>query len=43
MPARSIVLAAFACFLPVLAAQTVKPTSAPKTATEIAPIDESDG
>jgi tetratricopeptide (TPR) repeat protein len=33
MPARSIVLAAFACFLPFLAAQTVKPASAPPTVT----------
>ena len=31
MPARSIALAAFACFLPVLAAQSVKPASAPPT------------
>jgi tetratricopeptide (TPR) repeat protein len=29
MPARSIVLAALACFLPSLAAQTVKPVSSP--------------
>jgi tetratricopeptide (TPR) repeat protein len=29
MSARSIVLAAFACFLPILAAQTPKPASAP--------------
>src|SRR5882757_6306266 len=32
MPARSIVLAALACFLPVLAAQTPKPASAAPTA-----------
>jgi tetratricopeptide (TPR) repeat protein len=31
MPARSIVLAAFVCFLPILAAQSAKPASAPPT------------
>ena len=35
MPARSIVLAAFACFLPILAGQSAKPAVAPSTEARI--------
>jgi len=35
MPARPIVLAAFACFLPILAAQTPKPAVAPPTEARV--------